>query len=161
MAVAAAAAVVAQAVHTLRPTHSVLEKKGNKPITPDEVDTFLLRVTANFVAIDLPDDQWVRHACTLLRDAPAELWWETQVNAGRAAEPPTRPHVTMNWEQFKAALRAVYMRNDYVPSLLHQLDTLKCEGEHDISNFCEKFEKKTLCRQEIKIYSCATLCQKR
>ena len=140
MAAAAAGVVVAHAVHNLRPTVAVLEKKGNKPITPDEVDTFLCRLTANLVAIDLLDDQWVRHACTLLRDAPAELWWETQVNAGRAAEPPTRPHVTMNWEQFKAALRAVYMRNNYLPGLLHQLNTLKCEGEHDISNFCKKFE---------------------
>jgi hypothetical protein len=44
---AAAAAVVAHAVHTLCPNNSVLEKKGNKPIMPDEVDTFLLRLMAN------------------------------------------------------------------------------------------------------------------
>jgi hypothetical protein len=104
------------------------------------VNAWFRRLVNVFDAGALPRDQWVRQACAYLRDDPAELWWEAQVELGLASIPPTTPQDTLTWVQFQAGIVGVYMRDDYIPQLLDAFDKLRCKGVHDITIFCDQFE---------------------
>ncbi len=133
---AAAVAQAAQAMAAPRPDF-VKKEKPDKPLTPDHVENFLDRNARACNAISLPANQWVRHMCVLLRDAPAQLMWAQLEREGAQTNPATFPHETLTWADFSTRLRAVYRREDYLPGILKEFQALRYAGVHDNANFLD------------------------
>jgi hypothetical protein len=50
------------------------------------------------------------------------------------------PYVGTVPAYFQVGIRWAYMCDDYTPQLLEAFEQLRCAGEHDITNFCDRFE---------------------